>query len=444
MEAWNARYEEFKASDYARRIELFEQTLHERLLMDGEMAFAMLGQLFDDAAERNEHGRYEVWVERLRTTVPEVYEEEAAVLLENLISNAIAMRRPERIDACAFELAALAGEQLETWLRAQSQLAYHGHLRTLIAAMRRAWPDVRDSEDILPWGWQSFGDQAIQFEIMDFLEQTPVPAQNDPALLERIRWWGVDIDAERIAEIVAWQSGQLERRWVEPDFRLRSRKRRAQRACDADRDESDDETASFGDEVDPGAQNLLHLTLQFVRYAHRIERWTFSKAELARSEIYRFVVQRQTGELEYRESMLDTALRESGRKRAAIKRFKPYTHLLCPDRERLDRYVAGLLGPLQARRYAAAALLESIPAWLRFLQGQGLIGGEECQRTLHELRSLAAHVLRLFKGMRDDPALHEAIRQCPEYATDEAGTAGTTPPDQHALHRDLPGPAPRS
>jgi len=77
IEAWNARYEEFKAADYEKRIELFERTLNEPLLMDGEMAFTMLNELFYQAVECDERDRYDEWVERLRTAVPDVHEEEA-------------------------------------------------------------------------------------------------------------------------------------------------------------------------------------------------------------------------------------------------------------------------------------------------------------------------------------------------------------------------------
>ena len=53
VEAWNARYEEFEASDYEARIALFNRTLDEPDLMDGEMAFEMLEKLFDQSVEHD-------------------------------------------------------------------------------------------------------------------------------------------------------------------------------------------------------------------------------------------------------------------------------------------------------------------------------------------------------------------------------------------------------
>ncbi len=432
IEAWNARYEEFKAADYEKRIELFERTLNEPLLMDGEMAYTMLNELFYQAVECDERDRYDEWVERLRTAVPDVHEEEAGFLLENRIANAIAMRRPERVHEYTLELAARAEKKFEVWHRTESQLAYHGNMRTLIPAMRLVWPNIRDSEEILPWARQAFADRAIQYVILNSIEHTPALAGNDPALLEQIRFfWGANIDLERTAEIVTWQAGYLERRWIEDDFKLQPRKRRSRRTWDEDEDDDGDgrETA---DQPDTGARNLLNLTLQFVGHAHRFEGKPYSRAELARGEIYTFIARRQAGELEYRESMLDTALRASGRKHGPIKKFKPYDHLLCPDYERLDRYMAGLLDQFNVQLYPAVALLESVPTWMRFLQLRGLIDADGCRRTLHELQPLAANVLRIFKEMRSDRVLYEALLQWPEHATGEARIPGARLANQNS------------
>ena len=416
MDALNVRYEEFMAADYENRIALFERTLNEPLLMDGEMAFTMLNELFYEAVERDERDRYDAWVEHLRDTVPDVYEEEAAFLLENRITNAIAMRRHERIHAHTLELAALAEKKFDAWHRAESQLAYHGDLHTLIAAMRLVWLNVRNSDDILPWARLALANRATQYVILNSIEHTPALAGDDPALVERIRcFWVADIDRERTAEIVAWQAGRLERRWIEGDFKRQPRKRRSRRTWDEVEDD-DGDGPEPGGEPDTSAQNLLNLTLQFVGYAHRVEGKPYSRAELARAEIYTFIGERQAGKLEYRESMLDTAFRASGRMPSPVKKFKPYGHLLCPDYERLDRYMAGLLDRFNVRLYPAVALLESVPTWMRFLQSQGLIDADACRRTLHEIRPLAASVLRILKEMRSDPALYEAIQQCAEFA----------------------------
>jgi hypothetical protein len=53
----------------------------------------------------------------------------------------------------------------------------------------------------------------------------------------------------------------------------------------------------------------------------------------------------------------------------------------------------GLLKQFSVDFYAAAALLESIPAWIRFLQLRELVDADGLQRTLRELQPLALQAL---------------------------------------------------
>jgi hypothetical protein len=91
--AFNARWDEFENQDYEGRIELFLSTLDDKELMDTEMAFAMLSQLFAQAAEHNERERFDQVVTALRQRVPEAYRENAVYCLSWLVSNALAAGR---------------------------------------------------------------------------------------------------------------------------------------------------------------------------------------------------------------------------------------------------------------------------------------------------------------------------------------------------------------
>lgn len=433
VEARNARDGEFRKADYAGRIELFERSLAEPGLMDGEMAFSMLTELFLTAAERGERHRYEDWAEALRTTSPEVYAKEVVYFLANRLSNAIALGRDEAVHACALELAGQAWNHFDHWRHTESQLAFHGCLQTLRAAMRTAWPQVRETEDIFPWARDGFANRAIQYEILETIEHTPMPSGNDAQLLEQIEfYWPDGVDTERLATVVAWQAGLLARRWREEDFVLRPARRVARGEWDHDDGDEDENTGeSESAEVDPAVLNLLDLMAQFVGYAHRVEGRSFCRAELARGEIHNFLIQRQDGGLEYRESMLDRAMRDAGRKRGKIKRFKPYASRLCPDYERLDRYVASVLNGFTVDPYAVVALLDGVPVWVRFLHAHGLLDTEACRKALQELQPLAGHVLRIFRERRFDPAVYEALRIC----IDDAG--GAAGPTQSTGHRGV-------
>jgi hypothetical protein len=413
IEAWNARYEEFEASDYEARIALFKQTLDDVELMDGEMAFEMLSGLFAQAAERNERDRYDLLIESLRERLPEVYKKEAHLLLENRILNALVMKRPEDVRALALELADLADDHIDIWDLVESRLAYHGYLDTLVEAMRLAWPKVRASNEIVPWGIDEFNERALQYETLNYIAKTPEPKGDDPALLERLVFFaGEGLDVDRMRVIVGQLSGRTEHRWVMDDFKLAPPKRRSRDDWDG---ETGEEEVNEASKPDSARINLYDLTLQFVNYAHRIEDVAWTKANLASSEIFNFIVRRNAGELEYRESMLDSALRSAGQKRGPIRKFKRYEHLLCPDRERLDTFLAENLQILNHQPHKVAAAMELIPAWMRFLETQGLLDAILRKETLENLKPLAGCLLKAFDTLRSsDPTLHEALKRWSE------------------------------
>jgi hypothetical protein len=413
IEAWNARYEEFEASDYEARIALFKRTLDDVELMDGEMAFEMLSGLFAQAAERNERDRYDLLIESLRERLPEVYKKEAHFLLENRILNALVMKRPEAVRTLALELAELAGDHIDIWDLVESRLAYHGYLDTLVEAMRLAWPEVRASNEIVPWGIDEFNERALQYETLNYIAKTPEPKGDDPALLERLVFFaGNGLDVDRMRVIVGHLSGQTERQWVMDDFKLAPPKRRSRDDWDG---EAGEEEVKEAREPDSARINLYDLTLQFVNYAHRIEDVAWAKANLASGEIFNFIVRRNAGELEYRESMFDSSLRSVGQKRGPIKKFRRYEHLLCPDRERLDTFLAGNLQLLNHQPHKVAAAMELIPAWMRFLETQRLLDAILRKETLESLKPLTGYLLKPFDNLRSsDPTLHEAIKRWSE------------------------------
>src|SRR5437867_4481641 len=73
VEAWNARWEDFEAQDYEGKIALFNRTLDETELMDHEMAFEMLNQIYYESVAQGERDRFDALVDRLRERLPDAY-----------------------------------------------------------------------------------------------------------------------------------------------------------------------------------------------------------------------------------------------------------------------------------------------------------------------------------------------------------------------------------
>jgi hypothetical protein len=398
IEALNARWEEFEAQDYEGRIALFLQTLDEEGLMDDEMAFEMLNLIYYESVERDERESFDELIDRLREQLPDVYAHDAHYYLERRITNALATGRLDAIPTLANEIATTAGKDIDTLNNVIDQLAYHGHLATLVEVMRIAWPQVKDAENIVPWGIQEFAAQAVDYEIFHYLEQHATADPKDPELLKNLEFY-FEIDQERFARYLALLTGQLKRRCTMDDFEFKPPRGRSYGSFDEE-DEEDEAP-------DEGRQNLFDLSVEFLGYLRREESVPYTKGELGREQIQRYLLERHAGELQPQESPFETA-RPPKRRQRKRKSRKP-RHVLCPDRGTLDRYLGRLLNFINPQRYKAAATLELIPAWLRFLESRQLIDAEERSKTMLDLRGLDTELLKVWQGYPADPALQRGL-----------------------------------
>jgi SEC-C motif len=438
-EAWGERWYEFSSSNYENRIDLFTQTLDEPELMDEEMAYEMLNELFIQAEERNERDRFDALTDKLREKLPNIYEKNEGFMISWRITNAIIQGRSEIIPTFINDLGRLPGIDIDLWNRVESLLAYYGHLTTLTAAMRLGWTDVRDSAEIVPWGIDEFSYCAVQYEILNYLGQTSSPDANDPVLHEKIEhFYGKDYFKDNIAEEINIFTGQLDRQWTLADFNLPMADEEQDEVWEAmedwdddgldeengeweidddigdidyDDDDDDDWEVEEYNESHPAEDNLRDLTYQFVWYARTLEGVPYSKAEMARLELRSFILERHEGTLEYRGSMYDEMLRNEGVNPKPLRKYNPYNNLLVPDRERFEQFIVNMFQIWSPQPYRAAALMELLPVWLRFLQSQGLIDEELCQRTLFELKPIADDLLKIYRRGYHDRALCDAMER---------------------------------
>jgi len=160
------------------------------------------------------------------------------------------------------ELAPLAGKAIDVFNRVESQIAYHGHLSTLVEAMRRAWPEVRTSRDIVPWRIDEFCVRAMGYELLDYADRTSGPRGDDPALLERLEFYSRS-NRVLVAAYLAHLTGSAGRQWTRSDFEFTPRRR-------GSRDEEEEGGAiESGVPGRSGELNLFHLTVEFLGYLRR-------------------------------------------------------------------------------------------------------------------------------------------------------------------------------
>ena len=323
-----------------------------------------------------------------------MYDKGAHYYLSWCLVDALAEGRQEVVPSLARELAARAGRDIDTFNRTREALEYHGRLDVLVEAMRIAWPFVKSSDNIVPWGISAFMENGVKYEIFDYLEHTASPDPDDPALLDRVHFFIENPRENYLREFVGDLTGTSGREWQADDFALRPAPKRGRYDWD---DESEERETP-----DQGALNLGRLINEFVGYLHREEGVSFPRGGMLMQDLYRYFLRRNKGDLDPRPSMLEQAMHPD---RKLPKPPRP-AHPLCPERVTFDVHLAEMMGMMSGRYYSAAALFQAMPAWLRFLKSQRLIEASTGTKVAAGLLPLHATMQRLWEQYTEDPLLH--------------------------------------
>jgi hypothetical protein len=393
-ERGESRWREFESQNSEGRIAVFLKTLEDAEVMTDDLAFEMLSLLRTDAVQSGGRTRFAECVGALRERRPEVFNEGSHYYLSWCLLDVLAESRLEVVPSLARELAGRAGRDIDAFNRARDALAYHGQLSVLVEAMRIAWPLVKSSKNVVPWGVSEFADKGAEHEIFDYLEHTASPDPANPVLLDRIRFFVEAPREDYVREFIGDLTGKSGREWQADDFALRPPRKSSRDAWDAEQEERQT--------PDQGAINLSRLISVFIGYLRREEGVPFPRGELVRQELYRYFVRRHEGDLDPRPSMLEQALHP---KRKLPKPPRP-AHPLCPERVTLDVHLAGMMGLLKGLYHSAAALFHAMPAWLRFLESRRLIDAGTRRKVAEELLPLHATLLRIWEKYTDDPFLY--------------------------------------
>jgi hypothetical protein len=400
-EKWDALWEEFDATDNEGRLGIFQAALEDAESMTDEVAFEMLSRLHDDAAKRGERTRFAEWVGMLRERLPKVYKKSAHYYLSLCLQDALAENRLDVVPSLALKLGAGAGRDLDRVHRALNALAYHGQLSALVEAYRVGWPKVKASSDVLEWAISDFANRGADSEIFNYLEHTTSPDPDDPALLERLKFFVEDPDLDYVRYFISDLTGKSGRAWTADDFALKAPRKRA-------RDNEDD----AAQEPEVGSGNLNRLICEFVGYLRYEEGVAFPRGALVRPELFRYFVRRHEGELNPKPSMFDQ-FQHPNRK---LPKPPPPIHPLAPERITLNVHLSGMLNMFNGLYHGAAALFQAMPAWLRFLESRRLIDAETRAKVVEDLLPLHAQVCRLWEEFTEDSTLYRDAQTWPEDA----------------------------
>ena len=120
--------------------------------------------------------------------------------------------------------------------------------------------------------------------------------------------------------------------------------------------------------------------------------------------------------------MFDATMRSIGRPRGPRTKFHAPLHPLCPDSQRLDKFLAQLLDFIAPRQHSAAATMELMPVWLQFLEAEGLLDASLRKEILLELPPVAERLRETLRHFANGQVLAEAVRAAFSPENHPAGT----------------------
>ena len=368
--------------------------------MSDQLAFDMLETIYLKGLKLGDQGRrgFNEVADALTAQAPEAYESHGHYFLKWQIANALAMGQMEQVQECFTKMVAFASTSVDEFNHVIDQLAYHGQLSILLPGMLAACPAVKASDNIVPWGINEFVGRTGNCIIFDYLQRSASPHSTDPVLLAPLKAIVDELNEQYLDNYISRLSRERQDEWTLDDFHLPPKKKQRKEWYDEEEEEDEDEFAE-------GRQNLLSLTFEFLGYVHEEEEISYLKGEMARSEIYKYLLERHAGELVKRPSMMERALNPDAAKRMPKPR-KP-DHILVPDYDTLQRYFGRLMGIISPQRYKIAATFELVPAWLRFLESRHLINAAQHQKAWRNLRKLQPLVVDLWAKYHADPTLRQ-------------------------------------
>ena len=387
--ARDAYWAQFEEAEIDQQIDLLHAAITQPVLpnlLDGELIFESFNAIFYATTNSEGRDRFDALVDTLRQIQPTQYLEEAHVLLDWQITNALVTKRDEAVQRFIREYAQIyRANDFEELYNLVKRLAYHGQTRIVCQLVDETLPQLRNSDD----DGSSFVDELAAFAVdgllFNRLEQTPPvilsPSSPDEGeLLAHFKAYLPALDPHEFANRIRFISEQGNPAWVLADF--------------------DPDAMAFDN-------NLRNLTLAFIPYLRRDHALPYFRAKMASESLFRYLRRRADGDLEPRTGLVDHFTQQN--KPLPKRQRRRFEHVLCPDFETLDRFLGDLLNIFNMQYYDAAALFEALPAWLDFLERHQLIELQQRIVAIEDCKRLQPEVLRLFEKHTSDPTMYQQL-----------------------------------
>jgi hypothetical protein len=334
------------------------------------VAFETIDMLQSAADTASRRQQVNGCIDLMRSACNEVFLDNAAYYADWYIMNSLADGRLAEMTSYFNAAAADAEKSIDVFTELIDTLAYHGQLSVLVEGMNLVWPVIRKSTGIMGWAVNEFAVTLSDYVAFEWLERAGrgEDAEFDE-LAASMREFFPELDIPGFREFLGRINGEIVTPWTMKELSP-ARKNRG---------------------------NLGLLSQEFLGHLRQREGVSFTKGRLACFEIVDYLIERYDGEL----SMKGT-VQKKGRKLTA-------SHALCPDADTLDCFLARKTSIFSRRTYTIGAILELVPAWLRFLESRGLL--EDCRKedVLAELLSIRTSWDKILTKLSHDPQILSGI-----------------------------------
>jgi SEC-C motif len=397
---WDDLWERFNKAPNEDKINLFLATLDDKELMDEDVAADMIGTIESAMITAGRRERMEEIVEQMRQRRPDLYLDLVPSLAEMRIVTALLANRPDEVRRLGLELAEVGHENPELYHSVLKCLAYHGQLALLVEMLHVSWPKLKENDDLLAWELNEYAYTGAVYEMFTEVDRDPAATTISPSLRERLHCYFEapnEASIENLWKRITRQTNQV---WSMSDFEFARRPTKRDTYDNDDETDEDDEPELWHD---PARDRLWDLTVTFLVEARRQGTVSWTRGELARQELMRYLLKRFDSELEPRPGLL-----EKSRQKQPKAPARP-ANLLCPDEATLQQFFVDLLHPLSMSTYQVAATFELVPAWLRFLESRQLLSSELHQQTLKAMEPIRASLAKLWANKLDEPSFSQEL-----------------------------------
>ncbi len=295
-----------------------------------------------------------------------------AMFLEKLDSRHYWSALPELLG----EFVQVLPKAIDEFFRIVYPLLYHGQIDPLFNAMDAAWSKICAADnDITPWGIEEFGNVLMELVLYRYLETTPSPRPDDPALVDALSVY-MKPNAKWYETAVRHLSAPAPSPWRREDF-----------------DESVD--------AEQWEDNVAALLFEFTADQHRRVNVPFSKSALMNQRLHQ-VLHQQFSEVPAK------SRKPRGKSKQKYVPGAPVSSLI-PQYKACDRALVSDFHILGSHPYQAGGLMELLPAYLHFAARLGLVHPTEMDQAFDDLQPLAALMPKLLGSYGRDIHLVHAV-----------------------------------